>query len=179
MEEFNDSIIIKSAETDEELCGRGYVHCTAWQEAYRGIVCDHYLDTMTVEATTARARNFPDNTLVAKDKDKVVGACPAGWRLPTKAELVNLSDFANDVAEGGFADLDNTDKVLNFNVDFLGYYNISAKKPMGTEANFWSSDAADSDEQAWGLVIVDNDNSSVETSNKAYAYTIRCVKDAI
>ncbi len=73
MEEINDSIIIKSAETDEELCGRGYVHCTSWQEAYRGIVCDQYLDTMTVEATTARARNFPDNTLVAKDKEKVVG----------------------------------------------------------------------------------------------------------
>ena len=73
MEEINDSIIIKTAETDEELCGRGYVHCTAWKEAYRGIVCDRYLDTMTVEATTARARNIPDNTLVAKDEDKVVG----------------------------------------------------------------------------------------------------------
>ena len=69
----NDSIIIKLAETDDELCGRGYVHCTSWQEAYRGIVCDRYLDTMTVEATTARARQFPENTLVAKDKDKVVG----------------------------------------------------------------------------------------------------------
>ena len=68
-----DSIIIKLAETDEELCGIGYVHCTSWQEAYRGIVCDRYLDTMTVEATTARARKFPENTLVAKDKDKVVG----------------------------------------------------------------------------------------------------------
>ena len=73
MEETNDSIIIKVAETDEELCGRGYVHCTSWQEAYRGIVCDRYLDTMTVEATTARARQFPENTLVAKDKEKVVG----------------------------------------------------------------------------------------------------------
>ena len=28
---------------------------------------------MTVEATTARARQFPENTLVAKDKEKVVG----------------------------------------------------------------------------------------------------------
>lgn len=73
MEETNDSIIIKLAETDEELCGRGYVHCTSWQEAYRGIVCDRYLDTMTVEATTARARQFPENTLIAKDKEKVVG----------------------------------------------------------------------------------------------------------
>ena len=73
MNDFSDSICIKTAETDEELCGRGYVHCASWQEAYRGIVSDRYLDTMTVEATTARARNFPENTIVAKDKDKVVG----------------------------------------------------------------------------------------------------------
>ena len=49
------------------------MHCTSWQEAYRGIVCDRYLDSMTVEATTARARKFPENTLIAKDKEKVVG----------------------------------------------------------------------------------------------------------
>ena len=73
MKDIKDSIIIKTAETDEELCGRGYVHCMAWQEAYRGIVNDRWLDTMTVEATTARARQFPENTLVAKDNDKVVG----------------------------------------------------------------------------------------------------------
>ena len=72
-EDQNDSICIKLAETDEELCGRGYVHCTSWQEAYRGIVSDRYLDSMTVEATTARARQFPENTLVAKDREKVVG----------------------------------------------------------------------------------------------------------
>lgn len=33
MEEKIDSIIIKLAETDEELCGRGYVHCTALMAA--------------------------------------------------------------------------------------------------------------------------------------------------
>ena len=43
MEDKTDSICIKPAETDEELCGRGYVHCTAWQEAYRGIVNDRSL----------------------------------------------------------------------------------------------------------------------------------------
>lgn len=73
MEAKKDSICIKLAETDEELCGKGYVHCTSWQEAYRGIVSDRYLDSMTVEATTARARRFPENTLIAKDKDRVVG----------------------------------------------------------------------------------------------------------
>ena len=39
------------------------MHCTAWQEAYRGIVSDRYLDTMTVEATTARARLSDYNTI--------------------------------------------------------------------------------------------------------------------
>lgn len=89
-----DSICIKSAETDEELCGRGYVHCTAWQEAYRGIVSDRYLDSMTVEATTARARRFPENTLVAKDKEKVVGFAVYGSSrdedLPNAGEVVAI-----------------------------------------------------------------------------------------
>lgn len=30
MGEKTDSICIKLAEADEELCGRGYVHCTSW-----------------------------------------------------------------------------------------------------------------------------------------------------
>ena len=93
MEETNDSIIIKLAETDEELCGRGYVHCTSWQEAYRGIACDRYLDTMTVEATTARARQFPENTLIAKDKEKVVGFAVYG---PSRDE--DLMDAGEVVA---------------------------------------------------------------------------------
>ena len=94
MEEINDSIFIKPAETDEELCGRGYVHCTSWQEAYRGIVCDRYLDSMTVEATTARARKFPENTIVAKDQEKVVGFAVYGRSrdedLPDAGEVVAI-----------------------------------------------------------------------------------------
>ena len=93
MEEEKDSICIKIAETDEELCGRGYVHCTSWQESYRGIVCDRYLDTMTVEATTARARKFPENTLIAKDKEKVVGFAVYG---PSRDE--DLTDAGEVVA---------------------------------------------------------------------------------
>ncbi len=70
------------------------MHCTSWQEAYRGIVCDRYLDTMTVEATTARARQCPQNTLVAKDKDKVVGFAVYGPSreedLPDAGEVVAI-----------------------------------------------------------------------------------------
>ena len=94
MDSYNDSICIKLAETEEEQRGRGYVHCTAWKEAYRGIVCDRYLDTMTVEATTARALQFPDNTIVAKDKDKVVGFAVYGSSqeedLPDAGEVIAI-----------------------------------------------------------------------------------------
>lgn len=69
------------------------MHCTAWQEAYRGIVSDRYLDSMTVEATTARARRFPENTLVARDKEKVVGFAVYG---PSRDE--DLTDAGEIVA---------------------------------------------------------------------------------
>ncbi len=93
MMEEKDPICIKPAETDEELCGRGYVHCTSWQEAYRGIVSDRYLDSMTVAATTARARQFPENTLIAKDREKVVGFAVYG---PSRDE--DLTDAGEVIA---------------------------------------------------------------------------------
>ena len=121
MEDNNDSICIKSAETDEELCGRGYVHCTSWREAYRGIVCDRYLDTMTVEATTARARQFPENTLVAKDKEKVVGFAVYG---PARDE--DLTDAGEVIALyvlSEYYDRKIGYRLMNEAVSRLGEYN--------------------------------------------------------
>ena len=121
MEEKIDSIIIKSAETDEELCGRGYVHCTSWQEAYRGIVCDRYLDTMTVEATTARARNFPDNTLVAKDKEKVVGFAVYG---PSRDEdLTNAGEVVAIYVLKEYYNKKIGYRLMNEAISRLGEYN--------------------------------------------------------
>ena len=48
---------------------------------------------MTVEATTARARKLPENTIVAKDKDKVVGFAVYG---PSRDE--DLKDAGEVVA---------------------------------------------------------------------------------
>ena len=121
MDEKIDSIIIKSAETDEELCGRGYVHCTSWQEAYRGIVCDRYLDTMTVEATTARARNFPDNTLVAKDKEKVVGFAVYG---PSRDEdLTNAGEVVAIYVLKEYYNKKIGYRLMNEAISRLGEYN--------------------------------------------------------
>lgn len=113
-----------------------------------------------------------------QEKDQIFGACPGGWRLPTREELNALSALA-DAAEGGFADLDDAaDVTINFNVNFLGYYSISDHKAMGTEAYFWSDTEVDpADNQAYAMVIKSRDESDVNTSNKANAFTIRCVED--
>ncbi len=66
-------ITIKLAETIAEPDGKGYVHDQSWHETYEGLIDADYLSGMTLETCTAIARKFPDNILVAKDGEKVVG----------------------------------------------------------------------------------------------------------
>lgn len=66
-------ITIKKMETDDEKCGKGYVHSKAWHEAYSGIVSDDYLAKMTEEKCAELSFKWPDNTFVALDNDKVIG----------------------------------------------------------------------------------------------------------
>ncbi len=39
--------IIKPAETESEIDGRGYVHYKSRKETYKGLVADEYLNEMT------------------------------------------------------------------------------------------------------------------------------------
>ena len=66
-------IVIKQMESDEELKGKAYVHWKSWQEAYSGLVDRSYLDKLTIEKCTEMAFRWPNNLLVAKEKDTVVG----------------------------------------------------------------------------------------------------------
>ncbi|MBR3503482.1 MAG: GNAT family N-acetyltransferase [Clostridia bacterium] len=66
-------VIIKKMETDAEIKGKAYVHWKAWQEAYPGIVPQKYLDGLTLEKCETIAYRWPDNILVAKDGEDVVG----------------------------------------------------------------------------------------------------------
>lgn len=70
--------IIKPMETDEEIRGKAYVHWKSWQEAYRGIVDAGYLEHLTLETCLDRAYRYPENILVAKAGDAVVGFAAAG-----------------------------------------------------------------------------------------------------
>lgn len=130
------------------------------------------LRTEMAEAGTLEALNL-------EAKDNVYGACPDGWRLPTQSELNTLSILAN-AAEKGFEDLDDAaDVTINFNVELLGYYDVSSKnvEELNKTAYFWSdTPVAEDEKQVYGLIVTKPDESIVNTSNKVYAFTIRCVE---
>lgn len=67
------SIIIKPMESSSEIEGKAYVHWKSWQEAYRGLIDQAYLDSLTLDKCVKTAYQWPDNILVAKDGDKIIG----------------------------------------------------------------------------------------------------------
>ena len=67
------SIRIKPMETDAEIRGKAFVHWKCWHEVYPGLVSQSYLDSLTLEKCEEIAFRWPDNILVAKDADRVVG----------------------------------------------------------------------------------------------------------
>ena len=71
-------IEIKPMETEAEVVGKGRVQFLAWKEAYSGIISDTYLDKMSEAECVAKARRYQENTIVAKDGERVVGFAVAG-----------------------------------------------------------------------------------------------------
>lgn len=59
--------------TEADMDGKGYVHHRSWQETYRGLIDDSYLDGMTLEKCVKIAHRWSDNILVAKDGERIVG----------------------------------------------------------------------------------------------------------
>ena len=66
-------ILIKPMESDSEIRGKAYVHWKSWQDTYSGLIDQSYLDNLSIEKCTEMAFRWPDNILVAKEKDKVIG----------------------------------------------------------------------------------------------------------
>lgn len=69
---------IKLMESEEEIDGKGYVHYKSWHETYAGLVDAAYLEGITLEKCTGIARRWPDNIIVAKDGERVVGFAGCG-----------------------------------------------------------------------------------------------------
>jgi len=93
------AIEIKTMETDAEIRGKAYVHWKSWQEAYPGLLDQAYLDRLTLEKCENIAFSWPENTLVAKDGERVVGfACYGPYRdgeLPDAGEVYAIYVLAD------------------------------------------------------------------------------------
>lgn len=93
-EAFAMAVTTKPMETPAEMEGRGYVHWKAWQETYTGLIDQSYLDSLSLEKQIGIARQHPENTLVAKDGDRVVGFVvygPYRWEdLPSTGEVMAI-----------------------------------------------------------------------------------------
>ena len=68
-----ESIVIQKMESEDVINGKGYVHYQSWHETYPGLVDPGYLARHTLEKCVAIAHKWPDNILVAKDGEKVIG----------------------------------------------------------------------------------------------------------
>lgn len=70
--------------TDAEKDGKGYVHYQAWMETYTGLIDQRHLDARSLERCVETAHRYPQNTLVAKAGEKVVGfVCYGAYRDDT------------------------------------------------------------------------------------------------
>ncbi len=103
-----------------------------------------------------------------------IHACPAGWRLPTKAEFQELvtqeaSESLAKLLLGGSSEM---------HVRLTGYVDIKGKSTgYGTATHFWLSDLTNSGiPNAWYIDKVKGESKPVLTS-KTYGYSVRCVKE--
>ena len=88
-------ISVTAVLNDEDARGKAFVHWKTWQAAYAGLIPDAYLtDPAFRERCEKIALAFRENTLLAKDGDRVVGFAAyspyRGEDLPDAAELDGL-----------------------------------------------------------------------------------------
>ena len=102
-----NSVLIKILETEEEIQQKAYVSWKGWQEAYAGILDQSFLDTLTLERNLRNAKNWKDNTIIAKDGDRVIGFVVCGpcrdEDLPDAGEVYAiyiLSEYYDQLPSG-------------------------------------------------------------------------------
>ena len=114
------------------------------------------------------------------------GACPAGWRLPTYAELVSLAGAPNEwVSVNGIKG-----RVFGSDADIIflpaaGYNSYGGTKGgVGSFGYYWSCTAADEplacclDFYNNGVFTFNSNNPKTPNSrNRAFLYSLRCVVD--
>lgn len=110
----------------------------------------------------------------------IQGICPAGWRLPSKADFETLLENVGKDAES-FLSVDAGGKDLfGFSVNLAGYYNNYSGRLQsdGESINLWAADNSNwrGGEYATSLEITDSE-VSIDEFPKDWGASVRCMKD--
>ena len=140
------NITIKAMETEAEIRGKAYVHWKAWQEAYPGLVSREYLEKLSLDKCEQIAFRFPENTLVAKDGERVLGfVCYGGGDDPDTGEIFALyvlaayygTGLGRRLMEAGLEQLRDCPEirlwVLQGNARAIRFYEKCGFRPDGAE----------------------------------------------
>lgn len=105
-------ITIVPMTSESEAMGKAYVHCTAWKQAYCGLLSQGFLDARTLELSKGmalRAFRAGYSTLLAKDGDEVVGFADYGpYRgddIPNAGEVYAIYLLSDYYSQGAGARL--------------------------------------------------------------------------
>lgn len=74
------NIVIKEMKTDDEIRGKAFVHWKMWHETFSGLVAQDFLDALTFEKCEKMAYDQPNNFIVAKLEERVIGFIGYGDR---------------------------------------------------------------------------------------------------
>ena len=147
------SIVIKEMETDDEIRGKAFVHWKSWHETFQGLVAQDFLDALTLEKCIKMAYDKPNNFIVAKLEERVIGFVGYGDRgneAPDTGEifwLYVLSEFhgkgvAQQLMEAGLEQLNDYPQIcvwaLKENERAIRFYQRYGFTPDGEE--FFSSE---------------------------------------
>ena len=141
-------IVIKKMETEAEIRGKACVHWRSWQEAYPGLVNREYLEKLSLEKCKQMSFRFPENTLVAKEGERVLGFVCYGERgdeAPGVGEIFALyvlaerygTGLGRRLMEAGLAELRDCTEirlwVLKGNERAIRFYETCGFRPDGEE----------------------------------------------
>lgn len=85
-------VVVKKLETAEEIRGKAFVAWRSWHETYPGLIGPEYLEMHTLERCEQAAFRWPEDHIIAKDGDRVVGYAAYGTQedAPGAGEVFGL-----------------------------------------------------------------------------------------
>lgn len=82
--------------SEADINGKGYVHWKSWHETYTDLVDPGYMENRTLQRCIETAHRWPQNTLVAKDGDQVIGfVCYGQSETPGWGEIFAIYVLAD------------------------------------------------------------------------------------